>query len=207
MLFSNIEYTIKYVDPSKATNGDGSSIIDAMNQLPTTDAGYTENTCYLIRRTAENTAVTIPSITCNRKNFLFIGMPKSTDWLYQQIPQIAKDAWGDDEYEYANIKSVVNDGRFIMPNVLNFNMFRIYLYRSNLDPRNQIFYSEKSDYTTQVSFVKCKFGALGVNLDDNTYTTGQTTQRSCNFVYFYYIKTFIMQDCLINFCSPIMVFI
>lgn len=203
MLFSNIEYTIKYVDPSKSTNGDGSSIIDAMNQLPTTDAGYTENTCYLIRRTAEATAVTIPSITCNRKNFLFVGMPKSTDLLYQQIPQIAKDEWGDDEYEYANVKSVVNDGRFIMPNVLNFNMFRIYLYRSNLDPKNQIFYSEKSDYTTQVSFVKCKFGALGVDLDDNTYTTAQTAQRSCNFVYFYYIKTFIMQDCLINFCSPV----
>ena len=200
MLFSNIEYTVKYVDPSKGTNGDGSSVVDAMNQLPTTDAGYKENTCYLIRRTAEATAVTIPNITCNRKNFLFVGMPKATDWLYQQVPEDAKDAWGADEYEYANVKSVVNDGRFIMPNVLNFNMFRIYLYRNNLDPRNQIFYSDKSDYTTQVSFIKCKFGALGVDLDDSTYTTAQVAPRSCNFCHFYYTKSFIMQDCIINYC-------
>ena len=82
MYFSNINYTVRYVDPSKSTNGDGLTIATAFNQLPTTDAGYVENILYLIRRTAEATAVTIPNITCNRKNFVFMGMPKADDWLY-----------------------------------------------------------------------------------------------------------------------------
>lgn len=202
MYFSNINYTIRYVDPSKSTNGDGLTIATAFNQLPTTDAGYVENILYLIRRTAEATAVTIPDMTCNRKNFVFMGMPKAEDWLYDVVPQEAKDAWGADTEEYANIKSTVYDGHFLMPNVQNFHLFRIYLYRSNIEPRQYIFYSENSSYNTQVSFQKCKFGALGVDLDDDNFTTAQTTYRACYFACFDYVRSFIVQDCIINFSCP-----
>lgn len=202
MYFSNIDYTVCYVDPSKSTNGDGSSIVDAMNNLPQDDSGYAENTLYLIRRTAEAVAVTIPNITVGRKNFVFMGMPKEDDWCYDQVPQIAKDAWGADTAEYANIKSTVANGRFFMQNVQNFHLFRVYVYRNNLDPSQYIFSSEKTDYSTQVSFQKCKFGSLGVDLDKQSYTTQVTAQRGIQFCYFQYIKSWIMQDCVINFSSP-----
>jgi hypothetical protein len=82
MFFSNIEYTICYVDPTKSNNGSGVTISDPKNQLPTTDSDWKENTLYLIRRTDENYYVTLPSISVGRHNFVFMGMPKQGDFYW-----------------------------------------------------------------------------------------------------------------------------
>jgi len=53
-----------------------------MNQLPTTDSEWKENTLYLIRRTSENSYVTLPNISVGRHNFVFMGMPKQGDFYW-----------------------------------------------------------------------------------------------------------------------------
>ena len=53
MRYANIDFNVVYVDPSNSSSGDGSTPANALNALPTTAAAFADNTCYLIRRTAE----------------------------------------------------------------------------------------------------------------------------------------------------------
>ena len=107
MVYSNIDFTVLYVDPSSSTNGNGATPQSAMNALPGTASAFADNTAYIIRRTAETSAVKLPNGTnSNVKNILFIGMPNASDTLYNLMPQEAKNAWGADAHEYANIQFV-----------------------------------------------------------------------------------------------------
>ena len=53
MRYANIDFSVVYVDPSKSSSGTGATPATALNALPSTAAAFADNTCYLVRRTAE----------------------------------------------------------------------------------------------------------------------------------------------------------
>ena len=113
MIYSNVDFNVVYVDPSIGTAGDGTTPAGALKALPANAADFADNTCYLIRRTQESYATIIPNgENTNITNLLLLGMPNPSDLMYDFVPEEAKSAWGTDEAEYANVKSVVADGRF-----------------------------------------------------------------------------------------------
>ena len=106
------------IRPLKAP-GDGTTPAGALKALPASAADFTDKTCYLIRRTPEESAVIIPNgENTNITNLLLLGMPNPSDLMYDFVPEEAKNAWGADEAKYANVKSVVADGRFQLPNLM-----------------------------------------------------------------------------------------
>ena len=83
MTYSNVEFTVRYVDPTLTTNGSGLMPSEAMNALPTSASQFQDNTAYIIRRTSESSALKLPNGTNSSiKNILFIGMPNPSDTLY-----------------------------------------------------------------------------------------------------------------------------
>ena len=111
MRYANIDFSVVYVDPSKTSSGDGTTPAKAMNALPSTAASFADNTCYLIRRTAETKAAVIPNGTNSSiKNLLILGMPNASDEMYELVPSEAKSAWGGDSAEYANVQSTAASG-------------------------------------------------------------------------------------------------
>ena len=125
-----------------------------MKALPANAADFTDNTCYLIRRTQESYATIIPNgENSNISNLLLLGMPNPSDLMYDFVPEEAKTAWGEDEAKYANVKSVVTDGRFQLPNLRVFLMHRVYLFRDGIDSNNYMLYFYNSnEYKMCVSF-------------------------------------------------------
>ena len=61
MIYSNVDFNVVYVDPSIETPGDGTTPAGALKALPASAADFTDKTCYLIRRTTEDSAVVIPN--------------------------------------------------------------------------------------------------------------------------------------------------
>ena len=72
-------------------------------------------------------------------------MPNPSDLMYDFVPEEAKTAWGADEAEYANVKSVVADGRFQLPNLMVFLMHRVYLFpgRHRLEQLHAVFLQQQ----------------------------------------------------------------
>ena len=154
MIYSNVDFNVVYVDPSIGTAGDGTTPAGALKALPANAADFTDNTCYLIRRTQESYATIIPNgENSNISNLLLLGMPNPSDLMYDFVPEEAKTAWGADEAEYANVKSVVADGRFQLPNLRVFLMHRVYLFRDGIDSNNyMLYFYNSSDYKMCISF-------------------------------------------------------
>ena len=137
MIYSNVDFNVVYVDPSIETPGDGTTPESALKTLPAVASDFINNTCYLIRRTSEEAAVIIPNgENTNITNLLLLGMPDPSDLMYDFVPEEVKSAWGADSAKYANVKSVVADGRFQLPNLRVFLMHRIYLFRDGIESNN-----------------------------------------------------------------------
>lgn len=168
MIYSNVDFNVVYIDPSIEAPGDGTTPAGALKALPASAADFTDKTCYLIRRTTEESAVIIPNgENTNITNLLLLGMPNPSDLMYDFVPEEAKTAWGADEAEYANVKSVVADGRFQLPNLMVFLMHRVYLFRDGIDSNNYMLYFYNSnEYKMCISFEHCKFGSRGIDVDD-----------------------------------------
>lgn len=93
-------YTIVYVDPTIGVAGDGTTPALALDDLPSL-ASMSNNECYLIRRTGDANGCTVKhGETTSNKNLLFLGMPKSDDWMYDLMPTEAKTAWDADADDY-----------------------------------------------------------------------------------------------------------
>ena len=93
MRYSNVDFNVVYVDPSRGTAGDGTTPANALKSLPASAGDFLDNTCYIIRRTAETSACTIPNGTSyDVKNLLIMGMPMASDAMWELVPQAAKTA-------------------------------------------------------------------------------------------------------------------
>ena len=200
MRYSNVEFNVVYVDPSRGTDGDGTTPAKAKKNLPSTAGDFANNTCYIIRRTAESSACTVPNGTNNSlTNLLIMGMPMASDAMGELVPSEARSAWGSDTAQYANVQSTVASGSFQMPYIQHFLLHRVYLFRDAINADNYIlrFYNS-SDYIGCYSFEHCKFGSKGVNLDVSTYTGDLTASRCKSYVYIYYARMVNISDCTIN---------
>ena len=201
MRYANIDFSVVYVDPSKSSSGTGATPATALNALPSTAASFADNTCYLVRRTAETKAAVIPNGTNNSvKNLLILGMPNASDELYELVPSEAKTAWGADSAEYANVQSTAASGSFALPNANVFLLHRVYLFRDGINADQYIL---KFNYTSSpgigcFAFEHCKFGSRGVNVDKSTYATAVTASRLKSYVYIYYARMLDIRDCIIN---------
>ena len=201
MRYANIDFSVVYVDPSKSSSGTGATPATALNALPSTAASFADNTCYLVRRTAETKAAVIPNGTNNSvKNLLILGMPNASDELYELVPSEAKTAWGADSAEYANVQSTAASGSFALPNANVFLLHRVYLFRDGINADQYIL---KFNYTSSpgigcFAFEHCKFGSRGINVDKSTYATAVTASRLKSYVYIYYARMLDIRDCIIN---------
>lgn len=202
MIYSNVDFNVVYVDPSIETPGDGTTPESALKTLPAVASDFINNTCYLIRRTSEEAAVIIPNgENTNITNLLLLGMPDPSDLMYDFVPEEAKSAWGADSAKYANVKSVVADGRFQLPNLRVFLMHRIYLFRDGIESNNyMLYFYNSSDYKMCISFEHCKFGSRGIDVDNPEYSGEALTQsRLKSYVYIYYARMLNIRDCVINY--------
>ena len=200
MRYSNVDFNVVYVDPSRGTAGDGTTPAKALKALPSTAADFANNTCYIIRRTAESSACVVPNGTNNNiTNLLIMGMPMASDAMWELVPSEARTAWGSDSAQYANVQSTVASGSFQLPYVQHFLLHRVYLFRDAINADNYIlkFYNS-SDYIGCYSFEHCKFGSKGINLDSSSYTGELTASRCKSYVYIYYARMVNISDCTIN---------
>ena len=206
MNYSNIEFTLKYLDPSATENGDGSSPETPLNAFPTTVEEMGNNTAWIIRRTAEDSSALLPrGATDTIQNILFIGMPKSTDPLWQLMPLISQEAWGADEAEYANIKADTGtdpwgeEGAFCLNSGKTFMLHRCYVFRDATPAYTTIFKFPASDYTAEISIENCKFGYKGINIDSDSYVDDVSSIYGCR-MYFHAntAHVFSMQHCIVN---------
>ena len=200
MRYSDIEFNVVYVDPSRSTNGDGSTPAAAANKLPDSVSGFADNTCYLIRRTAETSAVVIPNGSSSTiKNLLIMGMPNASDEMYELVPSAAKTAWGGDSAEYANVQSTAASGSFALPQAQRFLLHRVYLFRDGINADQYIFkFQNSSSPVGCFAFEHCKFGSRGINVDKSSYSGALTTSRLKSYVYIYYARMLNISDCIIN---------
>ena len=152
MRYSNVEFNVVYVDPSKSSSGDGTTPAKALKSLPSTASDFQNNTCYIIRRTAETAACTIPNGTnYDITNLLLMGMPTASDAMWEIVPQAAKTAWGSDSAQYANVQSTTTSGSFQLPYAQQFLLHRVYLFRDNINADNYILSSTTRRTTSGAS--------------------------------------------------------
>lgn len=205
MFFSNIDFSVKYLDPSASSNGDGNSPETAMNAFPASIDEMGNNTAWIIRRTEEDYSAFLPQgATSSVKNILFVGMPKSTDALWAVIPDDAKEAWGQDEAEYANIKADTGSDpwgeeySFRLDNGRTFLLHRIYLFRDNTSAYSAIIKFPASDYIANISIEHCKFGCKGIDLDKKDFTQSVNTECCKQYLHVNTAHVFSMHHCIVN---------
>lgn len=202
MIYSNVDFTVVYVDPSIAEGGDGATPATALKNLPATADVLINNVCYLIRRTPESSAATVPTGTNNNVfNLLFLGMPTPADLMYELVPDEAKAAWGADEAVYANLQSTTTNITLQLPNLRVFLLHRIYLFRYGINADNYILYFyNSSEYKMCLSFEHCKFGSRSIDVDREDYAgKALTASRLKSYVYIYYARMLNIRDCIVNY--------
>ena len=135
MILHSNEYEVRYIDPSILTSGDGLTPRTAYKDFPTTADEYPEHVMFIVRRTSDNVATTLPeNLSINSLSLAIIGMPKTTDAIYDIIPQEAKTAWGSDSGDYGYILHDVDDRPvwgIIADNCKSFDMRYIALMDNN----------------------------------------------------------------------------
>lgn len=196
MIYSNVDFNVVYVDPGITSAGDGTTPETAVKSLPATASELVDNTCYIVRRTAESASAFLPNgentaIT----NLLIIGMPTVADRLYDLMPEEAKTAWGADAYDYANVQG---EESLKLPNLITFVLHRVYLFRDNVDADCHLlnFYSNTAKMA--VSFENCKFGSKGIDLDREDYRGELLDSRLKYYVSLNYVKMLSLKNCIIN---------
>lgn len=205
MIFSNIDFTLKYLDPSAEENGDGTSPESPLNAFPESIGELGDNTAWIIRRTSEDYSAFLPGgNTSEIHNILFIGMPKNTDPLWTMMPRLAQEAWGSDEAEYANIRANTGDEPwgdeygFNLPACKTFMLHRLYVFRDESWAYMSIFKFPAQDYTASISIENCKFGQKGINLDSQDFTDSTNTSRCKAFFYINTAHVLSMHRCIFN---------
>ncbi len=205
MIFSNIDFTLKYLDPSAEENGDGTTPESPLNTFPESIEDLGDNTAWIIRRTSEENSALLPSgNTSEIRNILFIGMPKNTDPLWTMMPRIAQEAWGSDEADYANIRANTGDEPwgdeygFNLPACKTFMLHRVYVFRDDSWAYMSIFKFPAQDYTASISIESCKFGQKGIDLDKQDFTTSTNTSRCKAFFYINTAHVLSMHRCIFN---------
>jgi len=201
MLFSNIDFSVIYVDPSIAAAGNGSTPNQALKDLPAA-ASLADRTCYLIRRTDETTACSLPQGTNSAiRHILLMGMPIATDTAYALVPDEAKTSWGGDTAERANIASADASATMSLPNLRTFLLHRLYLQRNGSSASQYFMQSyQTAEYQGMFAVEHCKLGVRGTDIDRDGWTGPAYTNTAMNrYLYFGYVRCLRIQDCTVNY--------
>lgn len=197
--YNGNEYNILYIDANIGANeGDGSTPATALANIP---SPLVDKTCYIVRRQEDNetTYVDLPqSWYESLYYFMIIGMPKSSDPMYNIMEQSAKTAWGSDTGQYARIRcnmpsyydmnsnytfsNTNNKTLFKTNSIRNFYAANCYFYRDgNGGAQNSygnyfgwIFGFDYGSRFSDISFNNCKFGYTQYNLDNNDFISTNT---------------------------------
>lgn len=98
------QHDVLYIDPSKSSNGDGSTPSNALKEFPKTAAEYPTNVVFIVRRTnAESPAVLPNNLQIDSRSLVIWGMPKANESTYELVPAEVKTAWGSDSASKAYI--------------------------------------------------------------------------------------------------------
>ena len=206
---------VVYVDAGIGTPGDGNTPSQALLNIPSA-ASMANNTVYLCRRNETNSITMFNSTKSSGSNIYIIGMPKSTDWLYDRIPSEAKTAWDSDTANYCLIKWENYNSQMVFSDIDNFGCHRLWFVRinpnsgsgaqgngkANLDVRSN---SNNGSYF----FTNNKWTDDSIDLSNPSWNTG--TPRIGGNLYFvggtadgthYYGKTCIISDNHFQFNYP-----
>ena len=200
--YNGVQYTIVFVDPSKSDSGDGTSVAQALNQLPATLADFT---CYLIRRTTTGEAFVQHDASSGLTNIMLLGMPKASDlkWIQDLVTDSdANSQWKGDSASYANIRfwhdqSSSNAGSYQRAcinanNLTSLTIINAYCYRGeaasgsssfndkrNISPFFNNNFSTNKD-TLNVLIENCKFGTKGVDLSNSASYSDKASLKDFN---------------------------
>lgn len=200
--YDGVQYTIVFVDPSKSSSGDGTSLAQALNQLPATLNNFT---CYLIRRTTTGEAFVQHDASSALTHIMLLGMPKASDlaWIQGLVTDSdANSQWKSDSASYANIRfwhdqGTSNAGGYqracINANNLEaLTIINAYCYRgeaasgsSNFREKRSISPFFNNNFSTSadalnVLIENCKFGTKGVDLSNSASYSDKTSLADFN---------------------------
>jgi hypothetical protein len=206
MIFSDTEFQVLYVDPSAENGGDGSAPGTPLAALPDTVEDMTDNTCFLIRRTAESAAVNMPvGNTSAITGVLFLGMPKPADAMWTLVPEAARLAWGGDAHDYANVKADTGsdpwsgeERTFQLPALRTLLLHRVYLFRDGTPAYIPIMRFPSDQPTASISLEHCKFGAKGIDLDRADFTAAVGSDNCKSYMEINTAQVFSMRHCIVN---------
>lgn len=220
--YNTIEYNVVYIDPTLATAGDGSTPETALITLPNP---LVNNTCYIMRRTSEETVIDMPQTkNSGLTHIILLGMPTSESQFYPIIPDDVKIAWGSDTYKYANVRMNVasytttpaNNQCFYENSMEQLIVENCYFFRdansgSAYQYLGMMFYLGKGSYTQDILFTNCKFGYATYNIEDDDYLatnetvptdTSKYPQGKCaGYVYVYTAETLKFDRCIFNWVT------
>lgn len=189
MLIHNAEHTFYYIDPSLGSeDGDGASVATAAKHFPA-DMDV-DNRIYLVRRTSIDTPANFTPHDSssnktygNVKSFVVMGMPKSDDALFTQMPEDAKSAWVDADQDYAQVKMPGN-GRYHVSYTActNFFMFRV-CFMNNKD-NNYYDISSSNSNGCDIHLDHCWFRASAVDFTAEGGSASPSTNSGTRWLEF-----------------------
>lgn len=187
LIYDNVEFNIVYIDPTIASAGDGTTPALALSDLPNT---LVDNTCYLMRRTNEETHVSLKQTkNTGLVNTILMGMPFKDNLIYNMLPEEVKTAWGNDSEinKYSNVLCNVqyNDEANNWDCTRDISVFcewetkifmatNCYFYRDNdgisaYQRLGYIFCFVDDDLKANITFNSCKFGYTQYDLDNDDW--------------------------------------
>lgn len=187
LVYDNVEFNIVYIDPTIASAGDGSTPASALLDLPDT---LVDNTCYLMRRTNEETHVSLKQTkNTGLVNTILMGMPFKDNPIYSMLPEEVKTAWGNDSEinKYSNVLCNVQYNSqadnwdctkdisvFCEWETKIFMATNCYFYRDNdgisaYQRLGYIFCFADDDLKANITFNSCKFGYTQYDLDNDDW--------------------------------------
>jgi hypothetical protein len=170
---------VVYVDAIAAGGGDGNSPATALQDIPDANT-MTNDTVYLCRRNVTNPITMYNSTKASGDNIFIIGMPKSTDWLYDRMPPAAKSAWDGDSDDYCLIHFETYNARMVFLDIDNFGCHRLWFVRINPGSGNGAYSSYANLHVKSSSslgsyfFTNNKWTDSGVDLSDPGWNTNTT---------------------------------
>lgn len=200
--YNGVEYTIVFVDPSKSDSGDGTSVAQALNQLPATLANFT---CYLIRRTDTGEAFVQHDSSSALTHIMLLGMPKASDlaWIQGLVTDSdANSQWKGDSASYANIRfwhdqgtsnpdeyqrACINANNLEALTIINAYCYRgeaasgstNFRYKRSISPFFNNNFSTSAD-ALKILIENCKFGTKDVDLSNSASYSDKTSLADFN---------------------------
>ena len=194
-------WNIKYVDPSLTTgNNDGSTPDNALQDLPSADS-MSDNDCYLIRRTASGTECTLQNSTNNNSDMkiMILGMPKSNQPLYEELPTEVKTAWDSDIENWARINKISQGDDFEFDYIKIFALMNIYhtIDSSITDRDRYVFYNirrnDENDRKGTGIVRNCIFTHKDGRIED--LTTAVSRNKYGTYLRFSLLQSVIIENC------------